>query len=101
ISLLRLLAVIERPLTTELVSRVIGTDVTARIDNLVRRGLLEQSASGSRVHAVARSAVIEVAPPDSLDALRKRAAIVLADVEDPTLCVEAIRLRLQTGDRAE
>ncbi len=97
---LRAASVVDAEVPLDVLARIAPAPDAEAIEALVRRGLLERTPAGLRVHDLARSALTADLPRAELLRARARAAEALAQKADPRARLEALRLAADAGDPA-
>lgn len=86
---------LDLPLSPEVLGRIVPLPSVEELTLLERRGMIERSARGFRLHDVAR-AMLAARPEQGVQ--RSEMARALATAKDPIATVEALRLMLAAGD---
>lgn len=94
---LEALSVVSVPLPIEVIAGFVEAPTEAQLSSLERRGLIERSPAGIRIHDVVRSVLRS--PGADVNTVRwsDRAARALAAHDDPDLQIDAIRMFLELG----
>src|SRR6185437_9648861 len=93
-SLLATLSVVERPISSGALAKSIGKNAGRAVEDLVRRGLVEEIAGGYRLHEEARTEVSALVRPD----VERAATIAALATGGDGDALEALRLALEGGD---
>jgi hypothetical protein len=96
VGLLEALSVLDLPLAPDEIGAIVPAP-SELLDDLERRGLLERSPAGVRLHDLARGLLRHSVPGDVAAGWAGRAAAALAESRTPPAWVEALRLRIGLG----
>ncbi len=98
VPLLEALAVLDLPLAPHALGAVVPLPPPEVLEALERRGIIERSSGGLRLHDAARPLFHDRA---ALRTRKNHAASALAEVDDPLAALESLRLLLGLGRRDE